>query len=516
VRFDDGQDALGTRGSCRGDLSGFRGTFDEPTRIPEEDRVEAPLPSERLGIDSGEFEIEEQLSGAISDREEVTVLEPPAEPSVEVAEQTWVFEKPADRQAVLAGLVKWRESSVVAVRPRSPTPPRQVAAIDPRAWRELRMAPLLDGVPNEALRDAVLSAELRVVRCEPDDLVEMGGSVALVCSGRVTLARFSSDVLREERRAQLKRDQLRGTPEHARALTSEAARRRAVGPLPARAEQNLRRYAAGEVVELDSKLAGDSVLACYAVAPAKLIVIARRRIEMWKRLFPFVADRFGAKTQPAGALRDAATRVVPSRAAWWPDLLLALVWLASYGWAMRALHGSGRFAGWLSLGAGLMAAALAARLIGRLVRQALIGLARAASQLERGLTGRLERLREEFPSVRAADRWLEERRCGLARPAMVTRSGGLRALVALVEDRLARRRQQRALERALVRAGLGDEAGHARVVVARLAERLAVLERRRRLFPQLSALFAPSQLMRIGLLAALATASALHILVALG
>src|SRR6185503_14848020 len=64
----------------------------------------------------------------------------------------------------------------------------QQSGVDTRAWREMRTSPIFDGLPNEALRDALMSGDAHVLRLQRDSLVPMDGSVALVRSGQVAIA----------------------------------------------------------------------------------------------------------------------------------------------------------------------------------------------------------------------------------------------------------------------------------------------------------------------------------------
>ena len=54
--------------------------------------------------------------------------------------------------------------AVVAGDPRRRASAAQPSGIDARAWREMRTAPIFDGLPNEALRDALLSGDAHVLR----------------------------------------------------------------------------------------------------------------------------------------------------------------------------------------------------------------------------------------------------------------------------------------------------------------------------------------------------------------
>ena len=124
----------------------------------------------------------------------------------------------------------------------------QSSGVDARAWREMRTSPIFDGLPNEALRDALMSGDAHVLRLVRDSLVPMDGSIALVRSGQVAIARFSEEALAAERKA-AHAARAGGQEGRRRLDKKERKRRNEVGPLIRVAEQNLATFEDGDVVE---------------------------------------------------------------------------------------------------------------------------------------------------------------------------------------------------------------------------------------------------------------------------
>jgi Fe-S-cluster-containing hydrogenase component 2 len=178
---------------------------------------------------------------------------------------------------------------VTRIRPR-PTP---AAPVD---WRLLRTTPFFDGLANEELQAAVDRAQLRVARLERDSLVPTAGDLALVVSGQLAVGAFNAEVLREERRP-------RGTDE--RSQKRERKRRLEVGPLAVRAERNLAVFEEGDVLETALGADGHATLAVYSATPATIILIARERAQIWRRVHQFMADRFRRASAAARARLDA-------------------------------------------------------------------------------------------------------------------------------------------------------------------------------------------------------------------
>jgi Fe-S-cluster-containing hydrogenase component 2 len=172
--------------------------------------------------------------------------------------------------------------------------------IDQRAWREMRTAAIFDGLPNEALRDALLSGDARVLRLERDSLVPTDGALVLVRTGQIALAQFSSDVLKTEREAAAKVTRAGGKLDK-----KERNRRTKQGPMIRLADKNLATFEDGDVVETAVAASEHGSLACYAVTPVTVITIARQRADLWRRVFPFMSDRFRRAAATARARLDA-------------------------------------------------------------------------------------------------------------------------------------------------------------------------------------------------------------------
>src|SRR5204863_384922 len=77
------------------------------------------------------------------------------------------------------------------------------------------------------------------------------------------------------------------------------------GPMIRVAEQNLATFEEGDVVETAIGAANHATLACYAVTPVAVITIQRGRVDLWKRIYPFMADRFRRAAAAARAKVEA-------------------------------------------------------------------------------------------------------------------------------------------------------------------------------------------------------------------
>jgi Fe-S-cluster-containing hydrogenase component 2 len=265
-----------TRELSSGDLpeDGETRVYDEPEiEFLDDDatRKDTPLPRRSLSVECDDNTLEARL--------------PKRKTQVEHGDRT---------------LVRRLVDSVVAALPmsvRKAVSQEVPIAADPqkstRAWRELRTAPIFDGLPNEALRDALLSGDARVLKLERDQLVplanESGGLVALVRGGQLALGLFADEVLRSERKAASARE----AGDLARWFKKERKRRAEVGPLIARAERSLATFEEGDVVETSTAAHGHNMaqLACYTVTPAQVVTLSRARVDLWKRIYPFMADR---------------------------------------------------------------------------------------------------------------------------------------------------------------------------------------------------------------------------------
>jgi Fe-S-cluster-containing hydrogenase component 2 len=178
-------------------------------------------------------------------------------------------------------------------------------AIDQKAWRDMRTAPIFDGLPNEALRDALMSGDAHVLRLGRDELIPLEGRVGLIRKGQVALALFGEEILQTERKAAADLRKLLGSEKYDKYLKRERKRRVEVGPMIELAEKNLATFEEGDVVELVQGFDTSSKLACYTVTPVQVILIARARVDLWKRIYPFMADRFRRANQTARARLDA-------------------------------------------------------------------------------------------------------------------------------------------------------------------------------------------------------------------
>jgi Fe-S-cluster-containing hydrogenase component 2 len=341
---------------------------DEPTRVPHADEMpgSAPLPHEAISVDSGEFEIQEEPAfvaredatretpvperqahaEGLSWEDEETRIDPMSDGTLEVSELVEVYEVGDLRASNSAkttvhrserperndekSVIKRFVNAVTAV-PRAikraydeatgahkitapaPAPQKREKfkparsnhTIDQRAWRDMRTAPIFDGLPNEALRDALLSGDALVLKVGRDVLLPLAGHVALVRSGQVALALFSEETLRTERKAWEELRRQEGSDKYDKAVKREKKRRSEVGPLIELAEKNLATFEEGDVVELVPGFGEHSHMACYSVTPAHAIVISRARVDLWKRIYPFMADRFRRANQTARARLDA-------------------------------------------------------------------------------------------------------------------------------------------------------------------------------------------------------------------
>jgi Fe-S-cluster-containing hydrogenase component 2 len=320
-----------------------------PPRPPQ--RPLPPLPKSRakLPADAQTMLAGPRLKGTEGllwndeDDEDQTRIDPPSDPDVEILEISESRANPADSSApprvvkaqklpledfpseksVVSRIVK----SVVAALPSAirkavdrtgqhilpkKQPPdeslpkeQQQSGVDPRAWREMRTSPIFDGLPNEALRDALLSGDAAVLRLQRDSLVPIEGAVALLRAGQVALARFGEEALAAERKAAAAIGAAAGQKGDYKLDKKERKRRNEVGPLIRVAEQNLATFEEGDVVETAVGTDSHATLAVYTVTPATVIRIARARVDLWKRIYPFMADRFRRASLAARARLEA-------------------------------------------------------------------------------------------------------------------------------------------------------------------------------------------------------------------
>ena len=194
-----------------------------------------------------------------------------------------------------SGLIRLPEASMSGVSSGSGAhslSTRAVTAlgVDTRAWREARTAPIFDGLPNEALKDALVERKLRIMRVDRDTIIPVGGGLVLVRSGQVALAQFPADRLEVEREVAEKL--LEANPLIGKKLEKKERRRRAkAGPLIRQAEKNLATFEEGDVVEISVGARRHDTLGVYSVTPVTVLTIDRDVAERWRQSYPFMADR---------------------------------------------------------------------------------------------------------------------------------------------------------------------------------------------------------------------------------
>ncbi len=277
--------------------------------------IQTPMPH-TVSLDSADLKWDAE--------EEETRIDPPSDPIIEITDAEIVDEpviatkSKRPERGDEKSLARRFLDSVVTVVPRafkravtsknpakaperSVTPVRSPSSgIDQRAWREMRTAPIFDGLPNEALRDALLSGDAKVMRLERDSLVPLEGALGLVRAGQVALAQFAPEILKGERDAAARLLRQGGKLDK-----KERNRRTKQGPMIRLADKNLATFEDGDVVETAAAAGAHETLACYAVTPVSVITIARSRADLWRRIYPFMADRFRRAAATARARLDA-------------------------------------------------------------------------------------------------------------------------------------------------------------------------------------------------------------------
>ena len=162
--------------------------------------------------------------------------------------------------------------------------------IDTRAWREARTAPIFDGLPNDALREALAEKKLQVLRVDRDTILPAGGGLVLVRSGQVALGQFPADKLEVER--EIAEKLLGDNPLVGKKLDKKERRRRTkAGPLIRMAEKNLATFEEGDVVEVSVAARRHETVGIYSVTPVTVLMIDRDVAERWRDSFPFMSDR---------------------------------------------------------------------------------------------------------------------------------------------------------------------------------------------------------------------------------
>jgi Fe-S-cluster-containing hydrogenase component 2 len=182
---------------------------------------------------------------------------------------------------------------------------RDPSKVSDDTWRELRTLAILDGVPNQAIGEALAGGELALIKVGRDDLLDTDGRALLVKVGQVALARFERHKLDAERKAQgaRKPPELRDK----KAEKKEQKRRTEVGPIIELAERNLAFFEEGDLVDVssDDGPIQPAAYACYAVTPATLVSVSRARLAEWKQDYPFLSDRLRRASQAAQKRIDA-------------------------------------------------------------------------------------------------------------------------------------------------------------------------------------------------------------------
>jgi Fe-S-cluster-containing hydrogenase component 2 len=162
--------------------------------------------------------------------------------------------------------------------------------LDARAWREARTSPIFDGLPNDALRDAMLEGTLAILRVDRDTIIPVGGGLVLVRSGQIALGQFPADRLEIERDAAEKL--IAANPLFGKKLEKKERRRRQkAGALIRQAEKNLATFEEGDVVEVSVAARRHETVGIYSVTPVTVITLDRELAERWRQSYPFMADR---------------------------------------------------------------------------------------------------------------------------------------------------------------------------------------------------------------------------------
>ena len=207
-------------------------------------------------------------------------------------------------QHILPGHAKRDKSQQINVGGAPGEERPQSSGVDTRAWREMRTSPIFDGLPNEALRDALMSGDAHVLRLVRDSLVPMDGSIALVRSGQV--ASRASPRRRSPPSARPRTPSPQAAARGASIDKKERKRRNEVGPLIRVAEQNLATFEDGDVVETSRRRRQPRhARLLHGHAGAWSSPSQRGRVDLWKRIYPFMADRFRRASQAARAKVEA-------------------------------------------------------------------------------------------------------------------------------------------------------------------------------------------------------------------
>ena len=190
------------------------------------------------------------------------------------------------------------------------------------------------------------------------------------------------------------------------------------------------------------------------------------------------------------------------------------VWSGAIGPMLVMLHTAGKLDNWVSLAIWSMVATVISGLVGRYISTELPDLASQASLQAVDLERKLAEMRNRHAGVNVADRFydsLRRRYATVAEPGLSGVRAGIRAMVLLTRDRLARPFRASILRWRL--RGIKD--AKARTRVARLATELAQLESHRVLLPRIEPMFREWKIIHIPFAILLTIVAAIHIYIEL-
>jgi len=190
------------------------------------------------------------------------------------------------------------------------------------------------------------------------------------------------------------------------------------------------------------------------------------------------------------------------------------VWSGAIGPMLVMLHTAGKLDNWVSLAIWSMVATVISGLVGRYISTELPDLASQASLQAVDLERKLAEMRNRHAGVNVADRFYDQLRRRYATVAEPNLSGvraGLRAMILLTRDRLARPFRASVLRFKL--RGIKDT--KARTKVARLATELALLESHRVLLPRIEPMFREWKIIHIPFAILLTIVAGIHIYIEL-
>lgn len=190
------------------------------------------------------------------------------------------------------------------------------------------------------------------------------------------------------------------------------------------------------------------------------------------------------------------------------------VWSGAIGPMLVMLHTAGKLDNWVSLAIWSMVATVISGLVGRYISTELPDLASQASLQAVDLERKLAEMRNRHAGVNVADRFydsLRRRYATVAEPGLSGVRAGIRAMILLTRDRMARPFRASILRWRL--RGIKD--AKARTRVARLATELAQLESHRVLLPRIEPMFREWKIIHIPFAILLTIVAAIHIYIEL-